>query len=600
MATPLDTVDWNQLFRLLWVKRWFILTFVAIIILVSVIHVWRLPDIYTASTTILVESNMQSPVAYEEMLIPNSTENVYFETQIAILKSNMLLADTANQLELSAHYRQRNRGIRTIGQTVRTLRRNLHVRLLRGSRIIEIKVDDTSPEMAARIANQLVENYMKESYRARLFVSDQLLKWFPEQAEALKKNSPMAQLRKLESENVNDSLPSVMRDPVLTMIKQERVTLDAQIRELSSRYTAEHPMMKELTSRAQFLDSEMKVQTAKIVAGLKASLAGQFNVTNMKVVDVAEPPKAPSGPMRGLILFITTIVSFTVSGLLTIFLDKLDQNIRTEEDMRLIQGLPFLGYVPLIPALKSQTEEFRGFVGVVKDDQRLWDSIASVRTSVLFSMPAERSKTIMVTSSVPDEGKTTVACLLAISLSELGERVLLIDSDLRKPAIHQTFGIRNETGFTNCLIGAVKMHEVIRRVEGLPNVSIVTAGTIPPNPAALLNSSAIYQIIHEIQDDYDRIIFDAPPSFYIPDGIILSQRVHGTIIVCGNGMVHQNVAKKLLEKFSLAGGNVVGGVINLVEFNKLSDGYGYYYYYRKYHKYYSQPAEAKLLNSAAT
>lgn len=588
-----ESLDFSNLLKILKLKRWFILTVTIAVFAVSVIYVFRLPNIYVAKSTILVEMLDDTPLKYEEMMTPASSENTFYRTQLELLTSESLLGQTVDDLDLFSHYKQFYPKLVYVEDAVHLLRKNIQVQILRSTRIIKLEVTDRNPEMAAQIANQLSENFVKESLRTRLFISDQLLKWFPEQAKTLKENSPISQLQQMSSQEINSSLPSVMRDPVVNKIKEERIALDSEIREQSRRYTPEHPQMKGLIERAKYLESELKLQTERIVRGLKAGLAGQFNVSNIRVVDKAIPPKVPAGPRRLFNIALATMLAFLGSSGLVLIKSHMDQQVRSENDIKKIPQLTFLGYVPFINKMPDsrQPGQNKGEMTLpecLAGDHRIFDNMINIRTSVLFSMPAERSKTLMCTSSIPEEGKTTVCSLLAISLAQMGERILLIDADMRKPAIHRVFNIPNVKGLSNYLIGADNALDLVHPIVSVANLSLMTAGVTVPNPTALLNSSGISNLIRDLQNSFDRIIFDAPPSLHIPDGLILGQKLHGTILIFGSGMVHYQAGKKVKEKFDQVGAPILGAVVNRAQYDKLLSEYQYYQYYRKYSRYYAQ------------
>ena len=594
-----DVLDLVFLWKLIQSKRWFIFTVTAIVFALSLIHSLGLPTVYTARAKILVERIDQSAFQNPELLKPQTEwGTMYYQTRAELIKSRQILQSAAESLNLVEHYRKIYKNVRTNEAAVAILIDKVDTKILRGTQIIELSVVDTDPEWAAKIANAIAENFLRESWRERLFISDQLLKWFPKEGEALEDNSPINQLKKLEKEDAIASLPSVSRDPVINSIKQERLNVDAQIKELSRRYTPEHPKMKELLSRAEYLESEMKAVMDKIISGLKSGLVGQFGISNVKIVEKAAIPNRPSGPKRQRLILLATLLGFLGSVLFLALLHHLDQNIRVEEDIREIP-LPFLGYLPLITELEghSKNGNFRKLFDHVLKDARLSNEINNVRAALLFSMPAERSKSLMFTSAIPEEGKTTIASMLSIALAETSERVILIDADMRKPSLHHLFSLENKCGLSNYLIGSAKLEDVVQAIDNIPNLFMITAGENTPNPTILLSSATIDRLINELEPNYDKIIFDVPPSLHISDGLILARKVHGTILIFHAGKIHQNIGKKMKEKITSANGVVLGGIINRADYKKLD--YPYYQYYHKYTKYYhkSETHEMHEVNS---
>lgn len=581
-----EDVDWEAVLQSLYRRRWFILTLAGIVLCTVTLVTATLPDMYTAQTSILVERVNETPLHYKEILFPLGEQGQgYYETKVALLKSRPILEQTIEQLGLKEHYRKRDRRVKNVQDVVKVLRKRVHANVLGRTQIIKVDIQDTDPQMAAAIANRISENFVRETWRERFFISDQLLQWFPGEAKTLQKSSPIKQLQKLEQDEIATSLPSVMQDPVLNSIKQDRMKVDAEIRELSRRYTPEHPKMKELLARAGYLESELKAQIERIIGGLKAGLAGQFSVNNIKIVENATVPLHPSGPKRLLTILAATFLTLAFSAWLSIFLEYLNRHIRTEEDVKRL-SLSFLGYMPFVAGLQAESNG-KSIIDILDSEVRLNDDIMNIRTSLLFSMPAEQGKLMLCTSAIPGEGKTTIAAMLGVSLAESGFRVLLVDADMRNPSLHKIFNLENQEGLSGCLAGTLSAKDVIQIVETNSLLHLMTVGTKPPNPAVLLGSAAMGQLIAELAAQYDKIIFDVPPALHIADALILAERMHGAVLVFEAGKVHQTIAQKLIEKVSAAHGILIGAVVNRADYQKLD--YQTYQHYQQYQKYYHSP-----------
>ncbi|SHJ41113.1 CpsD/CapB family tyrosine-protein kinase [Thermoclostridium caenicola] len=199
-----------------------------------------------------------------------------------------------------------------------------------------------------------------------------------------------------------------------------------------------------------------------------------------------------------------------------------------------------------------------------------------LRTNIQYSGIDKPLKSILVTSSVPMEGKTTTVTNLAITFAQAGSKVLLIDGDLRKPKIHKVFMVSNDTGLTNYLVSREDYKEYVRHSD-VPNLDIMTSGTIPPNPSELLNSDAMKMFIKSLSDDYDVILLDAPPVCSVTDASIISTYADATILVVNSGKTHIDEAKKAKELLERVNANIIGVVLNKV--NKKEKGNYYYYKY---------------------
>lgn len=206
------------------------------------------------------------------------------------------------------------------------------------------------------------------------------------------------------------------------------------------------------------------------------------------------------------------------------------------------------------------------------------EAFRTLRTSLYYSAKSGDIKTLLVTSTGPGEGKTTVVSNLGISLSQAGEKVLLIDADLRKPRCHREFSLSNRRGLTNALVGSEKLDHLIQNtpVEGL---SVLTSGPIPPNPAELLGSPAMDALLNEVKPKFDRILLDSPPAGPLADPLILASKVDGIILVLLSGETRIDVAQDVKDMLEKANGKIIGVVLNKVRRNTGDYRYRYYYYY---------------------
>jgi polysaccharide biosynthesis transport protein len=205
-----------------------------------------------------------------------------------------------------------------------------------------------------------------------------------------------------------------------------------------------------------------------------------------------------------------------------------------------------------------------------------------LRTSVLLSTAGTPPKTILITSSQPGEGKTTTAVNTAVSLSQLGSSILLIDADLRRPAVHKTFRIPGNRGIKNYLSSNTPIEDLIVDV-GVPNLALLPCGPIPPNPAELISSERMKDLIRTLSEKYDHIIIDSPPLISVTDPVILSTLVDGAILVVHAGRSTRDLVRRARQELSGVGAKIFGVVLNNVDIKK--EGYNDYYYYRYNSRY---------------
>lgn len=202
-----------------------------------------------------------------------------------------------------------------------------------------------------------------------------------------------------------------------------------------------------------------------------------------------------------------------------------------------------------------------------------------LRTNIQYSSVDKPLKTIVVTSSGPMEGKTTTVVNLAVTFAQAGSKVLLIDSDMRKPKLHKIFVMSNTRGLTNLLAEHDDYKKYIRSTD-VPNLDILTCGTIPPNPSELLSSNSMKQFMQEASMDYDMIFMDSPPVVNVTDAAIISTFVDGTILVAYSGHVETGALKRAKELLDKVNANILGVVLNKLDKNA---GANYYYYQNNYY-----------------
>lgn len=203
------------------------------------------------------------------------------------------------------------------------------------------------------------------------------------------------------------------------------------------------------------------------------------------------------------------------------------------------------------------------------------EAFRTLRTNIQFSSIDSQVKTMMITSTGPSEGKSTITANLAVVLAQSGKKTLLVDTDLRKPTVHRTFRLLNRDGLTNALTSQDNFKQFAKNTE-IDNLDVITTGPIPPNPSELLGSMAMARFINEVSAIYDTVIFDTPPVIAVTDAQILATQVDGVFLVVNSGKTNRDMALKAKTLLSNVKANILGCVLN----NREIEGENYYYYYQ--------------------
>ncbi len=365
--------------------------------------------------------------------------------------------------------------------------------------------------------------------------------------------------------------------------------------ELSKKQVEYNVLNRELTSSRDLLENVLKQIK-------ETSLSVESNASNVSIVDYAIASTKSTYPRKGLTLGLALALGL-ISGIAGSFLlHYLDNTVRTPEDLTSAVKLPALGVVPSFMSERKVAGKSRNgtnALAVVKSDGlpitfvRDPKSLASeayrmIRTGVLLSQAGEPPRTILVTSAQSSEGKTTSSVNLAVSLASSGAKVLIIDADLRRPSLHNHFNLtRDLPGVVEVLTGQLPLEQVL--IDGLvKGVTVIPCGMIPPNPAELLGSVEMLDLIRELSKRYDFVLLDSAPILPLTDSVILSRYVDGVILVIKGGTTPKKVAKDARAKLEAVGARVLGAILNDVDVT----GGDYYYYNKYYYSYYDNGAAA--------
>ena len=443
-----------------------------------------------------------------------------------------------------------------------------------------------------------------------------------------------------------ETLPEIRDKSTIEKLRDTYVQLQKDYADLSSRYGPEHPKMKAIQgqmdsikknyeeevdgvlaafqkSYQELLDNERSlkglmeqqkreaIELSKIevqykplqraseqeekMYGIIASrqkeidITGPMKTNNVRVLERAIVPGVPVRPRPVQNLFLGLMIGLGTGIALAFGIEALDNTLKTQQDVEQFLGTTVLGLVPIIGAAPGGEAVRDGDnlrerdLGVFLDPKSVAaECCRSIRTNILFMSPDRPLKIMVVTSPSPQEGKTTSAINLGVTMAEAGGRVLIVDTDMRRPRLHRSFGVPNQTGISTVIVGKATLQEAIKRTD-VPNLDVLTCGPVPPNPSELLHTERFRVVLAECAKLYDRIILDSPPTSAVTDPAVLGNLADGVVLVIKAGETTREAAMHARRQLATAKARLFGVIVNAIDFS--NPAYGYEYYYRNYYRY---------------
>ena len=487
-----------------------------------------------------------------------------------------------------------------------------------------------------RMLKQSLYDEVKEGRVEKLpeAYADLLFKTAPKVADLQK------QLGDLETENAELGVKYGLENPKLRVVQEKIAAIKGQLRDSSKsleeklkneyeRAVRDENLLKTALAQAKgeaiqqnqdaiqynILKQDVDTNKALYQDFLNKTNQAQAQVVeqqnNLRVIEPAQVPGFPVGPRRFFTIMVSLLLS-TASGVgLAFLLEYLDNTIKTVEDVSRYAQLPALSVVPAVSgnAHRGLASKRRRALGngssrhaqseaafqlaTLDNHSSAAEAYRVLRTSVLLSAAGRPPKSILITSGQPGEGKTTTVVNTAISLAQMGASVLIIDCDLRRPTTHKVLGVDHTQGLSTYLSRDVPLDELIQKLP-IANLSLLPCGPVPPNPAELIISDKMKDMLRELAERYDHILIDSPPLINVTDPVILSTMVDGVILVVHGGKSTRDIVRRARQELTTVGAKIFGVVLNNVDLRR--DGADNYYYYR-YHSGYGQ--ESSRQNQSA-
>lgn len=706
-------VAWRVLMR----RRWTVLTILLVATTLAAIISFKVQRIYEAVARVEVEADTPQIQSLTDLYRSVPSDDTFLETQVNVVESDNLAWRTIEQVGLQDNSEFAPRPGRSAGphaetiptvQTalIRTFHNHLSVDLVRNTRMLEVRFESVDPQLAARVANALVSNYLEYNFRVRYDATRQASGWMAQQLDELKakveksqqalvdyerqnsivnisdkqsvaeqrleeltKDLTVAETDRMQKEslysvvNSNESqVPIASRNDLLQRFEEKLADLKGLYVDALGEYGPNFPKVVRLREQVDALQATIEKERKRLVERIRgaylaalgreklvtaavarekvgverikqlsighnllkrefetnqqlyesllqrlkdATVSAGLRATNIHVVDQAIVPAFPVRPKKALNIGLAFLGGLLVGVMLAFVQEALDASIKNSEDVERLMSSPALAVIPHtnLPIPKSSWWNLRaktssGGNGIVEltvlqhPTSAMSESFRVLRSSILLATPSRPPQVLLVTSAQPSEGKTLTALNLALTLAQRDARVALIDGDLRKPGIGMLMGMTGGKGLSGILTGAHGLDEALRPFKAVPTLSVLASGQRPPNPADLLSSSTMRDLIQTLRQRFDHVVVDSPPALLVTDAVVLSPLADGVILIAESGVTTRVALARAHAVVANAGGRILGIVLNKMDYRR--DGYSEYYYNNYYYTVYYRDGMSKM------
>jgi polysaccharide biosynthesis transport protein len=557
------------------------------------------------------------------------------------------------------------------------------------SNLVQVKFDSYSPQIAARVANEIAEDYIQQNLETKWDETEEASKWLGTRLVGLKakleesedalqayaqshaliflkgdQTMTSARMSQLMDEYTKaqedlfqkealysfvksgktEEIPAIRNDAVVVTLEERKADMQRQYAMVTAWVKPDYPKARQIHKEIDAIDKEEDKEKTAVIQNIindyktaqhraqsladaidnekktmnevsqkmikytilkrevdsntelyngllermkEAQVSSGLKSSNIHVVDNAIVPRTPVKPRIFLDLTLGLVLGIGLGVGLAFFQEYLDKTLKTSDDVEHLLRLPSLGLLPryalngaekngakaseehmLVPSSNGHSSAAPGLQTAAESVE----AFRSLRTSVLLSAsPVPRL--LLITSALPSEGKTTAAINLGAALASLGKSVVLVDCDMRRPAVHRSAGVENRPGFVQCLTGHVGLSEAVLPVPGVPSLSVIPCGPIPPNPAEVLSSQLTAELLQKLRSQFEFVLVDSPPILSVADSRILATLTDAAILVARAHSTPYDVVRRARSLLYGAGSRILGVALNAVDFERA--GYGY-------------------------
>jgi capsular exopolysaccharide synthesis family protein len=433
--------------------------------------------------------------------------------------------------------------------------------------------------------NALIGNLQEQAAIAERDYAEANVRFGPSYPKVIELAKKMEQARASVRQAIEAVSQRIKADYETALNRERLLTRAFDSQKVEANNLNEKAIQYELLKRDAELNRnlyEKFLQTSKeatVSAGLKSN--------NVRPVDTARAPRWPSSPNIPRNIILALLLGTSTGVALAFVLEGLDNRVRTPDHIEATVGMPALATIPLqhepkglrkATAFAAKNDSgSSGLIVATRPRSHVAEAYRALRTSILLALSDQPPKSIVVTSGLPREGKTTTSLNLAAVLAQKGARVLLVDADLRRPSVHTVMRIRGTSGLSTLLTGSAVFEDVVQPAPGITNLWVIPAGAPPSQPSELLSSAKMKELITRWENEYDHVIIDTPPVLSVTDAVSLSSDVDGVLMVVRAGNTRRDALRRMQELLAQVNARQLGVVLNAIDLTASDTAYYYYY-----------------------
>jgi len=699
---PAANINLRHYWHVILERRWLVIAAFVSVFVLCLVYLYKAPKVFEASTRLQIDREIEAALNLREVVMSvGAADTDYLQTQYKNLMSRSLLEAVIKKEKLNEDPRY----AKELDVSM-AVAEDISVAPIRMSRLVDVRVEHTSPQKATAIANTLANEFIEQNSVLKQKRTLDMLFFLRNQANGLEADVKRAEEElyayRLQTEFVSlddrynivaealslsqakyadakaraqtaqttidemdkhskegkplDTFPAITAEQQVRELQKQLTAFENDLAGLLKRYKDKYPAVIVVRSRIEDIRQALnkavqqtvdtlradarlarvvernlganakdweerqtkwnkakmqydvfarKADTSKALFNLvlakmkEVELMNKDKANNMRVVDPAYVPIKPVKPRIVLTLLLGAFGGLAIALGLALFVNYLDDSIKTQDDVETYLHLPFLGYVPNI---KSNSVVERDLQTHLHPQSNASESFRTVRAAIALGAKADKMRVLTVTSTIPSEGKSLVASNLAIVMAQTGLKTLLIDTDMRRPSVHKAFQLHSPVGLAAYLTEKGQSIDELIHTTDVPNLDVVCCGTAPSQPSELLGSRRMMQFMQEVGKRYDRIIMDCPPVSAVSDPLVLSAMADGVIYVTKFNKIRREHARKSVQRIVDAGIHICGVILNDIDFEGRDSYYYSYYYYqnRYYSSYYRSRTSSVPASSTGT